>query len=127
MEQLNFAVSVVVGTVVVLMALRLSLRAIDKRELQYSADYCRSIEEKGVVFDAKFAQCMTQYEQLGNQLTDSLLDDFSALVSEIKDQITNANANMCRMVSQDQKVVISYRTTWRRYEKDIQRIITLKV
>ena len=127
MEQLYIVVSIVAGACVVLMALRFILRAVDKRELQYSADYCRSIEEKGVVFNAKYTQYLAEYEQLGNRLTYPLRDNFYDLASEIKNQITDVNYNMLRMLPRDQKVVTSYRTTWRCYEQDIRRIIDPKV
>lgn len=127
MEHLSMVVTIAVGFLVLLVALRFILSAIDKRDLQYSADFRRSVEEKGEVFDTKYAQYMAAYEQLGNRLTVSLRDNFGDLASDIKSQITVVNGNMLRMLPKDQQVAIDYRTTWRRYEKDIGRIIGLKV
>lgn len=129
MESLDAAVRVVIGLfilVTLFVLIRLALRATDGYETQYSVNYRRSVELNGADFDDRYDKCMSEFVRLGNRLSCPLRDDFYNLASDIMARTTELNYNMLRLLSDDQKMVTSYRATWRQYEKDINRLIGLK-
>lgn len=126
MEPFHIAVLVFVGLFVLLVLIRLVLRTVDKHAIEYSESYRHNIEMIGANFHARYEQYMAEYRQHGNRLTYALDENFDDLFIEITHQITDINYNLLRLLSEDQKIVTSYRATWRQYEKKIGRLLGLK-